>query len=149
MPTIWSEQASLWNPSIKLEIQFVIVFSAALPRKIQRAQRIIAFPHFIPLFSFDETSILGKGEVKNKNEAIRGRIAKINVKYIQFSVPKIRKKTDAIITFVTTPQPYKECSLLISLSGLSEGIAATTGLMRTSARPAETENIIVPKTKPK
>ena len=45
------------------------MFSAALPRKIQRAQRIIAFPHFIPLFSLDETSIFGKGEVKNKNEA--------------------------------------------------------------------------------
>jgi len=55
-----------------------------------------------------ELILSGKGEVKNKNDAKRGRIAKINVKYIQFSVPKIRKKTDAIITFVTTPQPYRE-----------------------------------------
>ena len=58
--------------SIKLEIQLVIVFSAALPRKIQTAQRIIAFPHLIPLFSLDDTSISGKGEVKKKNDAIKG-----------------------------------------------------------------------------
>ena len=57
--------------SIKLEIQLVIVFSAALPRKMQIAQRIIALPHLTPPFSFDETSIFGKGEVKNKNEAIK------------------------------------------------------------------------------
>jgi hypothetical protein len=38
--------------------------------------------------------------------------------------------------------------MLISFCGLSDGIAAITGLNKTSERPAETEKIIVPTTKP-
>jgi hypothetical protein len=39
--------------------------------------------------------------------------------------------------------------LLISLSGFSLGIAAITGLISTSAKPLDAENITVPRTSPK
>ena len=48
----------------------------------------------------------------------------------------------------TTPQAYTEWSLLISLSGSSDGIAAITGLVSTSQRPLEAAKIIVPTTRP-
>ena len=48
------------------------------------------------------------------------------------------------ITTTTTPQAYIECSLLISRSGFSLGIAATTGLIRTSLKPDAIEKITVP-----
>lgn len=50
---------------------------------------------------------------------------------------------------LTTPYAYSECSMLISLSGVFDGIAATTGLSKTSLKPAETEKIHVPITSPK
>ena len=82
-----------------------MVFSVALPRKIQIRQRANGFVCFFSPLPTEEISIRGMGEVKNIYEAIRGKTAKDRARYIQFSVPKIRKKRDAITTFETTPQP--------------------------------------------
>ena len=73
-------------------------------------------------------------------------IDQIKARYIQLLLPKINKNNVLNITTPTTPHAYIECSLLISLSGFSLGIAAITGLIKTSLKPEATENITVPVT---
>ena len=52
------------------------------------------------------------------------------------------------ITTPTTPQAKMECSLLISRSGLSAGIAAMTGLMSTSESPPDAAKMTAPSISP-
>ena len=61
----------------------------------------------------------------------------------------IRRKIVVTATIPTTPQAYMEWSLLISPSGFLAGIAAITGLIKTSVKPPDAEKITVPITRPK
>lgn len=84
----------------------------------------------------------------NITDAKTGHSAKNRVKYIQFSAPNSFRNAVLMTTTVNTPKAYREWSVLISRWGVSEGIAAITGLSRTSDKPAETEKITVPATSP-
>ena len=64
----------------------------------------------------------------------------------QYSRPKTFKNSVLIRTTTATPHAYTEWARLMSRSGLSDGSAAITGLISTSARPAAAEKITVPKT---
>ena len=70
------------------------------------------------------------------------------MRYAQFSLPKIFKKEVPMTTIVSTPKAYREWRKLISRWGLSEGMAAMTGLRSASERPADREKITVPITSP-
>jgi hypothetical protein len=132
--------------SIKLDAQFDIVFSAQLPKKIQATQRasptMYLFERFPP-FDVSEGVISGIGEVIKSTAVQMGKVAKNSVRKLQFSLPKSLKKTVLIRIITVTPTPKRECRKLISRPGLSDGIAATTGLTRTSESPAEIEKITV------
>ena len=88
------------------------------------------------------------GEQKNSTDAATGQAARNRVRYIQFSVPKIFRKAVLTSTTVNTPKANREWSRLISFWGVSEGMAAMTGLSSTSERPADTENTTVPSSRP-
>ena len=72
----------------------------------------------------------------------------MNIKYCQWSYPKILINKEKTITIPTTPQAKTECNLLTSLSGLLDGKVATKGLNKTSTNPLEIEIKKVLITKP-
>jgi len=85
-------------------------------------------------------------DFKNIKNAVNGTADQSSARYIQFALPRTVKSNVLNITTPTTPHAYIECSLLISRSGFSLGIAAITGLIKTSLNPEATENITVPTT---
>ena len=112
------------------------------------------------LFNAKEEQLKSKElEEKLKGEAVditmpgkkekSGIVAKSTAKYGQLSDLKAKRKSVLTITTPTMPQAYTECSLLISLSGSGEGIAAIVGLVKTSLSPLAEANTTVDSASPK
>ena len=133
--------------SINPDAHCAMVHSAAPPKKIQNVQSKTPFvKSLLSLCESANSFSSGIGDLQYSTKAAKGTTDHSKDKYIQFSAPNTFMYSVLSITTQTTPQAYIEWSLLISLSGLSLGIAATTGLTSTSARPEPTEKITVLRT---
>ena len=88
------------------EIQFVMVFSAQAPKKMQamhkRSPFVLCFEPagLEPLCSIFTS---GSGEIINRTDAITGSSAQKKVRYIQYSFPTNRRNKVLTRTTPTTP----------------------------------------------
>ena len=128
-----------------------MVHSEAPPRKMAstQSQSVLSFIKRTAPEVFSGVCISGMGVRINKIAAVSGTAVINSTSHCQYSLPSNSKNAVATTTMPTTPQAYTECSLLISLSGFSAGIAAMTGLISTSQSPLAAQATTVPSTKPR